>query len=198
MRSRGVDASNVYGTMLHIASSRGIFARAAIADATSGAARTAARPPQLVQPSTSAHPLRVPEHELLRDVTAHRHPDDVRGGDAGGVEHRHSIIGHQRNRVLSGRDVALADAAVVEHDRPVAWGQRRHQAVPPFERGAEAHDEQQGIAFAMLLPPDASARVRRVRHGLSVGQPRVLRQRIHTEKQRSRDQRALFVRSSPK
>jgi hypothetical protein len=95
----------------------------------------------------------MPERELLRNVAAHRQPEDVRGPSARRLHHRRRIIGHRRDRVRTWWDIAPANAAIVEDDDAVARRQRRADARPPLESCAEAHDQQQRLAGAFLLPP---------------------------------------------
>ena len=63
-----------------------------------------------------AHPVGVPERQLLRDHPAQREAVHVRLVDAGGVEDRDGVVGHRLHGVAVQARVRPAHAAVVEGD----------------------------------------------------------------------------------
>src|SRR5260370_793803 len=67
------------------------------------------------------------------------------GGHPPRAHPRHRIVCHRWNRVRTAGHIAAADAAVVVHDRPVVRRGARPEPVPPLERGAEAHDQEQRL-----------------------------------------------------
>ena len=127
--------------------------------------RTAAPAGRGAGQDQGAHALAVVERQVLGDHAAHRCADDVCALDAGGVEHRHGVVGQAAHREPSPHRRGASRTAVVEQDHPVLAGQPRQQPVPKARAGAEAHDQHDGV----------SGRVRLERSLLAPGDPSVAR-----------------------
>ena len=75
----------------------------------------------------------------------------MRSGDTGSVEHGGGVRGHRRHGISARRHIAAAHAAVIERDGAVARGESGACAMPHVRRIAEPHDEQDGLARALLV-----------------------------------------------
>jgi hypothetical protein len=93
-----------------------------------------------------SHSLRMIQRQFLRDHSSHRNPVDMRPFDTRRVQDSRRIVGHLRNRVWAGWQVAFPDPAVIEHNRLVMVRHRRPRSMPHVVRIPESHDEQQRVA----------------------------------------------------
>ncbi len=67
------------------------------------------------------------------------------------VEQARGIVGHAADGVGPGRLRAPPGAAVIEHDRAIAFRERRELEHPGHRVGGEAHDQQQRVTTAVLF-----------------------------------------------
>ena len=99
----------------------------------------------------------VRERDLLGGHAAEARADDVRPRHACLVEHRGGVGRELRDGVRPGRDLALADAAVVEREDAVAPRESFARRPPARARVAEPLDEQHRRSVALRLPGNPHA-----------------------------------------
>src|SRR5579864_9262022 len=100
----------------------------------------------------AASPLRIREREFLRDHSAHRDSENVRAWSFRVIEDGCDIRGHLRERELGVGLVALAGAAVVDHeDLEARFHQLEKSLAPSASGAAESHNKRDWIAGAANL-----------------------------------------------
>src|SRR5580700_2969917 len=77
---------------------------------------------------------------------------DVRSIEDGGC-----VGGHQCDGINAGGSVALSHAAIIQSDRAISLSENWAGAMPHVRWIAQAHDEQQRLARAFLIPVDLGA-----------------------------------------
>ena len=85
-----------------------------------------------------------------RHRAAHREPGDVRAADVEVVEQRRGVARHVGHAERAVRQALLADAAVIDDGQPVAIRERLHLGVPGGAVVAEAAQQQDVVAAAVL------------------------------------------------
>jgi hypothetical protein len=73
------------------------------------------------------------ESKFLRDHAAHGNAQQVRALHAGNIKNGGGIRGHQGDGIGVGRDIALANAAIVESDGAIALAEDGAAAMPHEE-----------------------------------------------------------------